>query len=108
MTTPRRQALFYFPEPLVMSRATFDALPVEQRRAITAAGEALEKFGADCARADDEKLAQTYLAANALVADMDEEQFDQWQRLARVSAWRDYERSVSRGAEWLQKALAVP
>ena len=91
-----------------MARSAFDALPVEQRRVLAEAGEALEPFAAECAKTDDEKLARTYLAANALVADMDDEQLDLWQTLARATAWRDYERSVPRGAEWLQKALAVP
>ena len=53
-------------------------------------------------------LARTYLAANAAVADMDEEQWTMWQRVARAAGWRDYERTVPKGQEWLKKALAVP
>lgn len=108
VTTPRLRALFYFPEPLLMSKLTFDSLTPDQKRIVTEVGASLEKFALDCARADDETLARTYLAANAAVADMDEEQWVMWQRVARAAAWRDYERTVPKGDEWLKKALAVP
>jgi TRAP-type transport system periplasmic protein len=108
VTTPRLRALFYFPEPLLMSRLTFESLTPDQKRIVVEVGASLEKFALDCARADDETLARTYLAANAAVADMDEEQWTMWQRVARAAAWRDYERTVPKGEEWLKKALAVP
>ncbi len=108
VTTPRIRALFYFPEPLVMAKSTFDALTPEQRAMVQQVGASLEKFALDCAKADDEKLAQTYLSANALVLDMDDEQFVAWQRVARAAAWRDYERAVPRGKELLDMALSVP
>lgn len=108
VTTPRIRALFYFPEPLLMSKLTFDSLTPDQKRIVTEVGASLEKFALDCARADDETLARTYLAANASVADMDDEQWLMWQRVARAAAWRDYERTVPKGDEWLKKALAVP
>ena len=108
VTTPRLHALFYFPEPLLMSKLTFDSLTPDQRKIVAEVGQSLEKFALECARADDEMLARTYLAANALVADMDEDQWILWQRVARAAAWRDYERTVPRGDEWLKKALAVP
>ena len=108
VTTPRLRALFYFPEPLLVSKVTFDSLTSDQKRIVTEVGISLEKFALDSARADDEMLARTYLAANAAVADMDEEQWIMWQRVARAAAWRDYERNVPKGNEWLKKALAVP
>lgn len=108
VTTPRLRALFYFPEPLLISKLTFDSLTPDQKRIVTEVGASLEKFALDSARADDETLARTYLAANAAVADMDEEQWIMWQRVARAAAWRDYERTVPKGDEWLKKALAVP
>ncbi len=108
VTTPRLRALFYFPEPLLMSKLTFESLTPDQKKIVQEVGASLEKFALDCARADDEMLARTYLAANAAVADMDEEQWTMWQRVARAAAWRDYERTVPKGEEWLKKALAVP
>ncbi len=108
VTTPRLRALFYFPEPLLMSKLTFDSLTPDQKRIVMEVGASLEKFALDCARADDETLARTYLAANAAVADMDDEQWVMWQRVARAAAWRDYERTVPKGDEWLKRALAVP
>ncbi len=108
VTTARGRALFYFPEPIVISKTTFSALSAEQRRIVLEVGAELEKFALESAKADDEMLAQTYLQANALVSDMDDEQWAKWQQLARAVAWREYERTVPGGAEWLKKALAVP
>ncbi len=108
VTTPRQRALFYFLEPLLISKATFESLTPEQKKIVVEVGASLEKFALDSARADDETLARTYLAANDLVADMDDEQWLQWQRVARAAAWRDFERTVPKGEELLKKALAVP
>ena len=108
VTTPRQRALFYFLEPLMISKVVLESLTPEQKHIVVEVGASLEKFALDCARADDETLARTYLAANDLVADMDDEQWTLWQRVARAAAWRDFERTVPRGEELLKKALAVP
>lgn len=108
VTTPRQRALFYFPVPLLFSKSAFDALTPEQRKVLQEVGEALETQALAWARADDQKLAESFLANNAQVAEMDEEQFLAWQRIAKLSAWRDFERNVPRGADLLQKAQAVP
>lgn len=108
VTTPRRRALCYFFIPLVASQATLDSLSPDHQRIIREVGQGLEPYARELARADDELLATTYLRANASVVDIDEDQFGQWQNLARVVAWRDFERAVPRGAELLRQAAAVP
>ncbi len=108
VTTPRRRALFYFFIPLVASQATLDSLSADHQRIIREVGQSLEAYAQELARADDELLATTYLRANASVVDIDEDQFVEWQNLARVVAWRDFERAVPRGAELLKQAAAVP
>ena len=55
-----------------------------------------------------EALARAYLASNAAVYDLDDDQWLLWQRFAKAAAWHDYERSVPDGAQRLQRALAVP
>ncbi len=108
VTTPRRGALAYFLVPLFISQATFDSLTPDQQKIVRDIGQSLEPFALELARADDELLAETYLRANAVVTDLDDDQFAQWQALARVVAWREFERNVPRGPELLKQALAVP
>jgi TRAP-type C4-dicarboxylate transport system substrate-binding protein len=42
-------------EPLLMSKAIFDALPADQQRAIEEVGLELEKFAATMAKADERR-----------------------------------------------------
>ncbi len=107
VTTTRQRAVFFFPEPLLVSKSFFDALTPDQRKILVEVGELVEKLGIEWARVDDQRLAESYLASNAQVSDMDDDQFLAWQRIAKVSAWREFERNVPRGAELIQKALAV-
>lgn len=108
VTTPRNRALFYFQVPLVMSKVVFDALPADQRQIIREVGASLEAFALASAKADDEALARAYLESGAAVSDLDDAQWLSWQQVARAAAWRDYERNVPAGADWLKKALSVP
>jgi TRAP-type C4-dicarboxylate transport system substrate-binding protein len=108
VTTPRNRSIFYFFAPLMISKATLQSLTPEQRRIVMEVGAALEKFALEAVKADDEMLARAYLASNAAVYDLDEDQWLLWQRFAKAAAWHDYERSVPDGAQRLQRALAVP
>lgn len=108
VTTPRKQALFYFQVPLVMSKVVFDSLTPEQRRIVSEVGTSLESFALASAKADDESLARAYLESGAAVSDLDEAHWSTWQQLAKAAAWRDYERQVPKGAELLKLAQAVP
>ena len=108
VTTPRNKSIFYFFAPLMISKATFSTLTPDQKRIVTEVGASLEKFALEAVKADDEALARAYLASNAAVLDLDEEQWLLWQRFARAASWRDFERSVPDGAQRLKNALAVP
>lgn len=107
LTTSRLRALCYFPMPLVFAKRAFDALSADERKLLQEAGRAVEQQVATWTRSDDQRLAESYLSNGALVADLDAEHFLDWQRFARGSAWREFEKKVPRGAELLQKALAV-
>lgn len=108
VTTPRFLSLFFIPEPLVVSKAFYDSLNQAQQKIVRELGESFEKVALEFARADDQKLAEVYLSTNALVADMDEDQWLRWQMIAKAVAWRDYEKQIPRGGEILKKALEVP
>lgn len=108
VTTPRILSLFFIPEPLVVSKPFYDSLTPAQQKLVREIGESFEKIALEFAKADDQKLAEVYLATNALVADLDEEHWARWQMIAKAVAWRDYEKQIPRGEEILKKALAVP
>lgn len=108
VTTPRNKSIFYFFAPLMISKSTFNTLTPEQKKIVVEVGASLEKFALEAVKADDEALARAYLASNAAVLDLDEEQWLLWQRFARAASWRDFEKSVPDGAQRIKNALAVP
>ncbi len=107
VTSPRHRALFYFLIPLVISKTTFDSLTSEQRRVILEVGASLDEFARNAAQADDFTLEQTFIDHGAQVVELSEENWMLWQRVARAVSWKDFERSVPNGAEWIRKAQAV-
>ena len=108
VTTPRNRSIFYFFAPLMISKTTFNTLTPDQKRIVVDVGVSLEKFALEAVKADDEALARAYLASNAAVLDLDEEQWLLWQRFAKAASWRDFEKSVPDGAQRIKNALAVP
>lgn len=108
ITTTRGKSFYFVLIPLLISKVTYESLTPEERRIVTEVGASLEATVRQNVAKDDEKLAEAYLRTNALVSDMDEEQFEQWRRLARAGSWRDFERKVPNGKAWIDKANAVP
>ena len=108
VTTARSHSFWFILQPLLASRAFLDALPPDQRAAVIETGALMEPFAREAVQADDERLAQSYLQANELVSDMDAAAFEEWRRLARATAWREFEKTVKDGSQWIEKALAVP
>jgi TRAP-type C4-dicarboxylate transport system substrate-binding protein len=90
LTTGRGKAYWFMFEPLLMSKSVFDALPRDQRDAIMASGEEMEKFALEGAKADDQAVASVYLKAGAKVSDLDAPTVKKWQDIARRTAWKDY------------------
>jgi TRAP-type C4-dicarboxylate transport system substrate-binding protein len=107
VTSPRHRALFYFLIPLVMSKATYDSLTVEQRRIVMEAGASLDEYARNAAQGDDLALERIFLEHGAQVVELSEENWALWQRVARAVSWKEFERSVPNGAEWIRKAQAV-
>ncbi len=90
LTTGRGRAYWFMLEPLLMSKAIFDKLPKDQQEAILSAGEEVEKFGTEAAKADDQAVADVFTKAGAKVLDLSEEALAKWVALARDTAWKDY------------------
>ncbi len=107
VTTARDHSFWYMFEPLIISKATFNALTPEQQKIVTEVGTSLEAFAATEAKQDDKELADVFKKAGVEVHDMNAEQFAKWRELAKSSAWADYEKSVKNGKDLMQKATSV-
>ena len=102
------ESTFWFMlEPLMMSKAVFDALPKAQRDLIMAVGAELEAFGAAGAKADDAQVAAVFAKAGAKVAMIDAAAVGQWRELARATAWADFAARSETCARLLKLALEV-
>jgi TRAP-type transport system periplasmic protein len=107
LTTGRNKSFWYMLEPLLMSKAIFDALPADQQKVITEVGLAMEPFALKEAKADDEGVAVIYKKANIPVADMDEATVEKWRKIAEEAAWKDFAARSADCDKLLKLATAV-
>lgn len=107
LTTARDKTFWFMLEPLAISMATFNALTPEQQKIFVEVGASLEPFGIEQAKKDDDRAAVVFKEAGAQVHDMNQQQFDQWRKVAEASAYKDFAERVSNGQELLNMALAV-
>jgi TRAP-type C4-dicarboxylate transport system substrate-binding protein len=107
VTTARDKTFWFMFEPLLMSKSTYDSLTPAQQKIVTEVGASLEKFAIEAAKEDDQDLAKVYAKAGAKVHDMDEKTFLMWRKLAKESAWRNFEDNVKDGKKLMEMAEAV-
>jgi TRAP-type C4-dicarboxylate transport system substrate-binding protein len=107
LTTGRGKSFWYMLEPLLMSKAIFDALPADQQKAITEVGAEMEPFALKGAKADDEGIVDIYKKANIPVADMDEATVGKWRKIAEEAAWKDFAGRSADCDKLLKLATAV-
>ena len=107
LTAGRNHTFWFMFEPLMMSKKVFDGLTPDQQKAILEAGAALEKFGMEAARADDQRVVDVYVKAGSKVSDVDAATFAKWREVARASAWKDFAEKVKNGQQLLDMAAAV-
>jgi TRAP-type C4-dicarboxylate transport system substrate-binding protein len=108
LTTGRNKGFFFIFEPLLMSKQVFDSLPKDQQTAIMEIGLAMEKFGEDKAKADDEEVAKVYAKRGIKAYDIDQAQADKWKAVARDTCWKDYADKSASNAEFLKLSQQVP
>jgi TRAP-type transport system periplasmic protein len=96
VTDGRNGSFWFMLEPLLMSKAIFDALPADQQKAIVAVGEEMEPFGLASAKADDESLATIFGKAGVKVSDFTPAALGHWRDIAQATAWKDF---AARNAE---------
>jgi TRAP-type C4-dicarboxylate transport system substrate-binding protein len=107
VTTARKKTFWYMFEPLLMSKSTYDSLTPEQQKIVMQVGASLEKFAIKSCKEDDKRLAEVYGKAGVHVHDMDEKTFQMWRKLAKESAWKDFEDNVKDGKKLMEMAQAV-
>jgi TRAP-type transport system periplasmic protein len=107
LTANKGRSFWFMLEPLLMSKAIFDALPADQQKAIMAVGAEMETFGFTEAKRDDEQVAKVYAAKGAEVVSLTDEHIAAWRKLAEASAWADYAAKSTEAAELLAMAKAI-
>lgn len=107
LTTSGDRSLFYFFIPLVVSSKAWERLSPEHQRLLREAGQRFEGDAQKGVQSDDEALARTFAAADAVVTPMQEENWDRWRTLSKASAWRRFGEKFGRGRELLEMAQAV-
>lgn len=90
LTSGRNKTYWFMLEPLMISKAVFNALPKAQQDVVMAVGAELEAFARDAAKADDKAVAEVYAKAGAKVYDIDDPTLKRWQAIARDTAWKDF------------------
>jgi TRAP-type C4-dicarboxylate transport system substrate-binding protein len=107
LTSAGGRSFFFVLEPILMSKAVFDTLPPDQQQAIMEVGQAIEPFGLEGSKADDQRLADVYAKAGSEVVEMDAAALDDWKAIARDSAWKDFAGRSANTAKVLKMAEEV-
>jgi TRAP-type C4-dicarboxylate transport system substrate-binding protein len=108
LTTGRGRAYWFMFEPLMMSRAIFEALPNDQQDTIIKLGAELEDFALKSAKADDQAVAGVYEKVGSKTYDLSDATVKKWQAIARETAWKDFgarNESCARMLKLAEKAL---
>ena len=107
LTTARKGSFWFMLEPLMMSKAIFDALPADQQKAIIDVGAELEAWGMGESQKDDAAVAKVYADKGVQVADFSDANLAAWRKIAEESAWKDFAAKSTESAELLKMARAV-
>ena len=108
VTSGRGGSFWFMLEPLIMSKAIYDALTPDQQKAVSEIGLSLEAFGLAQAKADDDALAAIYAKAGVKVQDFNPNALAKWRVVAEKSAWTDYAGRNAACAALLKLAESVP
>ena len=107
LTTARKGSFWFMLEPLMMSKAIFDALPASQQKIMLDVGAEMEAWGMAESRKDDEEVANVYTAKGVQVADFSDANLAAWRKIAEDSAWKDFAAKSTEAADLLKLARAV-
>jgi len=106
-TSPRKTAIWYMLEPLVIATATWKKLSPEHQKVMVEVGKELEKFALAEAIKDDSEVTELFRQKGVQVYDMTPEDFQVWLEVSKKTAWKEFAEKVKGGKELLDMALAV-
>ena len=107
LTSGLGSSFWYVLEPLLMSKATFQALTPAQQAVVKDVGLELEEYAFAAAKHDDQELVRTYAAKGAKVHDLTAAHIERWRNLSRDTAWKDFAGKSARNAELMKLAASV-
>src|SRR6202022_1934202 len=107
LTSGAGASYWFMLEPLLMSKAIFDAMPKKHQDIILAVGTELEDFGKKGAQDDDIEVAKVYEKAGGKVSALDAATVGKWRDIARDTAWKDYSAKTPTAATLLKLANDV-
>lgn len=107
LTAPGRNALWFMYEPILMSKASWDALSEGQQTALAAAAREAEDYFLSAARQSDQALTETFRRNGVEVIEMTDADFQAWLDVARETSYRFFARYVQGGDQLLKLALDV-
>jgi TRAP-type C4-dicarboxylate transport system substrate-binding protein len=108
LTTGRGRTYWFMLEPLLMSRAIFEAMPKDHQQLIMTIGAELEPVATEAARADDRAVAEVYIKSGGSAHDLSAATVQRWQAIARETAWKDFaarSESCARLLQLVEKTL---
>ncbi|MDU8946549.1 TRAP transporter substrate-binding protein DctP [Ovoidimarina sediminis] len=100
-------ALWFMYQPLLMNKSTFDGLNEDQQNALLAAAEKAESFYLDEAKKEDAASVQVFRDAGVEIAQMSDEDFQAWRKVAQETSYKAFLEDVPDGQALLDMAFAV-
>lgn len=100
-------ALWFMYQPLLMNLSTYNGLTDAQKAAIDAGAAKAEAFYLEEAKKQDAASVATYKEAGVEIANMTNEEFNQWRAIAQETSYKNFMDTVPEGKKLLDMALAV-
>ncbi len=100
-------ALWFMYQPLLINKSRFDGLTEEQQTALMEASAKAQAFYLEEAKKEDEASRKVFADNGVEIAEMTEEEFQQWRELAKETSYKAFVDEVDGGQELLDMALAV-
>ncbi|MEM6943687.1 MAG: TRAP transporter substrate-binding protein DctP [Pseudomonadota bacterium] len=100
-------ALWFMYQPLLMNKAKFDSLTEAQQKALLDGAAKAEAFYLEEAKKQDGNAAKVFSEAGVEIAEMGEEDFQAWQKIAKETSYKAFLEGNKDGQRLLDLALSV-
>nr|WP_245752655.1 TRAP transporter substrate-binding protein DctP [Poseidonocella pacifica] len=100
-------ALWFMYQPLLMNKSTFEGLSEDQQAALLAGAEKAQDFYLEEAKKEDAESRRVFEEAGVEIAEMTEEDFNNWRDLARKTSYQAFVDETPDGETLLDLALSV-